>query len=59
MNWQQQCIELWGDRWKSTLARTAGVTKRSVQRWCSGEHKIKQTIVDKINETYGIWDDRL
>lgn len=55
MNWQEQCIELWGDRWKSTLARTVGNTKRAVQYWNSGERNIPQTVVDKINDTYKIW----
>jgi hypothetical protein len=55
MNWQEQCMELWDDRWKSTLARTVGVSKRSVQYWCSGQHEIKPSIIAKINETYNIW----
>lgn len=54
-NWQQQCKEVWGDRWKSILARTAGVTKRTVQRWNSGEFKMKQPVLDKISATYEIW----
>jgi hypothetical protein len=55
MNWQEQCIELWGERWKSTLALTAGVAKRTVQRWNSGESEIKQGVKDKIAITYKTW----
>lgn len=55
MNWKQQCIELWGERWKSTLALTAGVTKRTVQRWNAGENQIPSHVVSKIEETFKIW----
>lgn len=55
MDWKHQCALLWGDRWKSILARTVGVTKRSVQYWCSGQHEIKQEVIDKIDATYRIW----
>lgn len=55
MNWQQQSEELWGVHWKRTLALTAGVTKRTVQRWATGQVKIKPDVVERISETYKIW----
>lgn len=55
MNWKAMCIELWGERWKSTLARTVGCTKRAVQYWSSGERNIPNDVVAKISRTYDIW----
>lgn len=55
MNWKEQSIILWGDRWKSTLALTVGVTKRTVQRWNGGHSPISQDIIDKINQTFTVW----
>lgn len=55
MNWQQQCIELWGKRWKRTLAHIVGVEKRTVMRWATGQIKIKQSVIDKIDATYEVW----
>lgn len=55
MEWKQQCFELWGERWKSTLALTAGVTKRTVQRWNSGENRIPLETVTNIEKTFNIW----
>jgi len=55
MNWQQIAEELWGDRWKSILARTAGITKRTVQRWNAGENRTPEDVLEKIRKTYEIW----
>lgn len=55
MNWINQCDELWGERWKSTLALTAGVTKRNVFRWFSGEYKIPSRVEQGIQKTWQIW----
>lgn len=55
MNWQDQAKELWGEHWKRTLALTAGVTKRTAQRWATGEITIKPSVINKINATYEIW----
>jgi hypothetical protein len=57
MNWINQCEELWGERWKSTLALTAGVTKRNVFRWFSGEYKIPPRVEQGIQKTWEIWVD--
>lgn len=54
-NWQDQAIALWGGRWKSTLALTAGITKRTVQRWCAGVNEPPAKILKKLNATYIIW----
>lgn len=55
MNWQKQSEELWGRNWKLSLSRCAGVAKRTVQRWATGELKIRPDVVDKIEQTYRIW----
>jgi hypothetical protein len=55
MNWQQQAIELWGERWKSTLALTAGITKRTVQRWCAGVNEPPAALLERLKQTYEIW----
>jgi len=55
MNWINQCEELWGEKWKSTLALTAGVTKRNVFRWFSGEYKIPLRVEQGIQKTWQIW----
>jgi len=55
MNWINQCEELWGERWKSTLALTAGVKKRQVFRWFSGETKLPIRVADGIKKTWEIW----
>ena len=51
MNWVKQCEELWGERWKSTLALTAGVKKRQVFRWFAGDTKLPVR-VDHILRDY-------
>jgi len=53
--WVSMCKELWGDRWKSTLARTVGVSKRTAMRWATGQITITPAIIDKINATYETW----
>jgi hypothetical protein len=55
MNWINQCEELWGEKWKSTLALTANVPKRTVFRWYSGEFGIPQGVVEGIEQTWEIW----
>lgn len=54
MNWKQQAYALWGERWKSTLALTAGITKRTVQRWNAGAEPSKE-VLQKLQKTYNIW----
>ena len=55
MNWKEQAESLWGYKWKSTFALTAGKTKRTVQRWNSGENKPDTVILDKLEKTHKIW----
>ena len=55
--WQQQAFDLWQGRWKSTLARTAGTTKRTVQRWVSGESLPHPEVLRKLDETWRVWKD--
>lgn len=55
MNWINQCEELWGEKWKSTLALTAGVTKRNVFRWYAGEYNIPLRVEQGIQKTWDIW----
>ena len=55
MNWIKQCEELWGERWKSTLALTAGVKKRQVFRWFAGDTKLPARVEEGIEKTHGIW----
>ena len=54
-NWQKQAQELWGFRWKAVLASTAGITKRTVQRWNSGENKPNPDVISRLDATYKIW----
>ena len=54
-NWREQAHALWGDRWKSTLALTAGVTKRTVQRWNTGHNRPNPEVLEKLHETHKIW----
>lgn len=55
MTWQEQAEALWGYKWKATLAETAEVTKRTVQRWNSGEFEIPSNVEGKLYETYELW----
>jgi hypothetical protein len=55
MNWINQCEDLWGERWKSTLALTAGVKKRQVFRWYGQQQKIPPKVVEGINKTWEAW----
>ena len=58
MNWIEQSKELWGERhWKATLAHMIGVNKSTVRRWGTGQHPMRQVVVDKVNATYKIWKD--
>lgn len=54
-NWEKQARELWGDKWKHALASSAGVAVRTVNRWLSGQHEIKEKIKVKIDKTYTLW----
>lgn len=58
MNWIKQCEELWGERWKSTLALTAGVKKRQVFRWFAGDTKLPVRVEQGIEKTHEIWVKR-
>lgn len=51
----KQCEELWGERWKSTLALTAGVKKRQVFRWFAGSTKLPARVEQGIEKTYQAW----
>lgn len=55
MTWQEQAESLWGYKWKSTLAETAQVKKRTVQRWNSGVNEIPKHIRYKLEETFVKW----
>jgi ribosome-binding protein aMBF1 (putative translation factor) len=55
MRWQDQAQALWKDRWKSTLALTAGRDKRTIQRWNSGENRPHPEVLEKLNKTYEVW----
>lgn len=56
MTWQEKAIKLWGVlHWTATLAHMVGVNKSTVRRWGTGQHKMKQEVVDKINATYEVW----
>lgn len=57
INWQQQCEIMWGRGWKRILAITTCRKTRQVRRWISGDAKIKEVFVFKINETYEHWKD--
>lgn len=53
--WQDQAVALWGEKWKSTLALTAGISKRTVQRWASNECRPHPEVIRRLNETYKLW----
>jgi len=57
MTWQEKCFILWGESWKATLAKTADVNRRSVQKWASvfNPEDCPDTVESKINETFTIW----
>ena len=55
MNWQEQAREVLGYHWIVTLAHMADVSKRTVQRWNSGDMQIPVEIESKINATYNLW----
>lgn len=57
MTWQEKCYDLWGDQWKSVLAKMYLVNRRLVQKWASDYHAIEcpQEVQDKINKTHEIW----
>ena len=55
MNWQEQAREMLGYHWIVTLAHMADVSKRTVQRWNSGDMQIPDEIVENIYDTYNIW----
>lgn len=55
MNWQGQAKEMLGYHWIVTLAHMADVSKRTVQRWNSGDMQIPVEIESRINTTYNLW----
>lgn len=56
MNWQEQCIDLWGlERWKSTLALCCNCSKRAVQYWNTGQRTIPDDVKQMIYKTHKIW----
>lgn len=55
MNWQEQAKEVLGYHWIVTLAHMADVSKRTVQRWNSGDMQIPDEIESRINTTYNLW----
>lgn len=55
----QQCKDLWGERWKSTLALTAGVKKRQVFRWYGSQQQIPSRVVEAIRITWEAWKGKL
>ena len=55
MNWQEQAKEMLGYHWIVTLAHMADVSKRTVQRWNSGDMQIPVEIESRINTTYNLW----
>lgn len=58
MKWINQCQDLWGEKWKSTLALTSGVKKRQVFRWYAGTTNIPPRVVEAIDETWNVWKDK-
>ena len=58
MNWIQQAKELWGElHWKAALAHMIDVNKSTIRRWETGQHPMRQLIVEKMDATYKIWKD--
>lgn len=55
MDWQEQAREVLGYHWIVTLAHMADVSKRTVQRWNSGDMQIPVEIESRINTTYNLW----
>ena len=54
-NWQEQAREVLGYHWIVTLAHMADVSKRTVQRWNSGDMQIPVEIESRISTTYNLW----
>ena len=54
-NWQHQAQQLWHYHWKRTLADSAGVDKRTVQRWSTGEIVVPDNVVKALDVTYNAW----
>lgn len=46
---------LFGEHHKVVLAHLAGVNKRTVQRWMSGEQPMPDWVIERLNETMEIW----
>jgi predicted transcriptional regulator len=44
-----------GYHWIVTLAHMADVSKRTVQRWNSGDMQIPVEIESRIDTTYNLW----
>lgn len=38
MRWQDKAADIWGERWRSVLALTLGINKRTVQRWDKADY---------------------
>jgi len=55
VSWQEQAREVLGYHWIVTLAHMTDFSKRTVQRWRTGELQIPEHVVEQINETYNIW----
>lgn len=47
-DWQAACVRLWGEDWIAPLSEVLGVSRRTVERWRSGESPISQQLVDEI-----------
>lgn len=57
--WVLQAQELFGAyHMRLILSLVSKCSKRTVHRWVSGETRIKQDVVDKIDKTYEIWRDK-
>lgn len=55
MTWQEQAKDLFGIHYRLVISKLYKVNKSTVERWDKGKFKIKEEVVDNINETYEIW----
>lgn len=47
-DWQAACVKLWGEDWIAPLSEVLGVSRRTVERWRSGDSPISQQLADEI-----------